>query len=233
MRWIRRTSDRGLVRGIALVCLADMVVGASFGVTTVGAGLPVWLPVLLSVVVFAGAAQFLFVGLLAAGSNPVAAMVAGLLVNLRLVPLGFAVGDLLDGGRLRRALGAHLVVDETVAFALAQRDPDRRRTAYWACGLSLFVCWNVGVLLGAVGGTVVRDPGTLGLDAAFPAVLLALVMPSLRDSTTRRAALVGVVIALGTGPFLPAGLPLLLALTGVLTALGEKPQRIYQPRDSS
>lgn len=222
MRSVWRTPDRDLVRGVALVCLADVVVGVSYGAVTVGAGLPLWLPVLLSVAVFAGAAQFLFVGLLASGGNPVAAVAAGLLVNLRLVPLGFAVGDVL-GGRWSRALGTHLIVDETVAFALAQRDADRRRTAYWACGVGLFVCWNVGVLLGALGGTALRDTDALGLDAAFPAVLLALVLPSLRDPVTRRAALVGVAIALATAPFLPAGLPVLLALTGALTALGGDP----------
>ena len=212
---IWRTLDEGLARDVALVCLADALVGVSFGAITVSSGLPVWLPMVLSVAVFAGAAQFMFVGLVASGGNPIAAAVTGLLVNVRHVPFGFAIGDLLGKGWARRVAGSHLMVDETVAFALLQRDPERRRAVYWACGISLFVCWNLGVMIGAFGGSVVNDTDAFGMDAAFPAVLLALVLPSLRDAATRRASLVGVVIALATAPFLPAGLPVLLALLGL------------------
>ncbi|PXY19239.1 AzlC family ABC transporter permease [Prauserella muralis] len=220
MRSILRTLDRDLARDIGLVCLADAVVGLSFGAITVSSGLPLWLPMLLSLLVFAGAAQFMFVGLIASGGNPVAAVVASLLINARHVPFGFAIGDVLGTGRLRRAVGTHLMIDESVAFALAQRDAERRRAAYWACGVGLFVCWNVGVLAGAFAGTVVTDTDALGLDAAFPAVLLALVLPSVRDGATRRAVLAGVAIALATAPFLPSGVPVLLALAGVLAGLG-------------
>ncbi|MFC4002393.1 AzlC family ABC transporter permease [Prauserella oleivorans] len=220
MRSIWRTLDRDLARDIALVCLADGLVGVSFGAITVSSGLPLWLPMLLSLVVFAGAAQFMFVGLVASGGNPIAAVVAGLLVNARHIPFGFAVGDVFGRGWGSRVLGTHLMIDETVAFALAQRDAQRRRAAYWACGIGLFACWNVGVVIGAFGGTVVTDTDAFGLDAAFPAVLLALVLPALRDRGTRRAVLAGVAIALATSPFLPAGVPVLLALAGVVAGLG-------------
>ncbi|GAA5102148.1 AzlC family ABC transporter permease [Haloechinothrix salitolerans] len=207
-----------LARDIALVLLAGGIVGVSFGAIAVGAGLPMWLPMLLSLLVFAGAAQFLFVGIIAAGGNLVAAVLAGLLVNARHVPFGFAVGDVLGSG-WRRWMGTHVMIDEAVAFALAQRDADRRGAAYWVCGVGLFVCWNVGVVLGAVAGTALSDTATLGLDAAFPAVLLALVLPSLRDKATSAAALMGVVIALVATPVLPAGLPVLLALLALPIAL--------------
>lgn len=219
MRSIWRTLDRDLARDIALVCLADAIVGVSFGAITVSLGLPFWLPMLLSVVVFAGAAQFMFVGIVASGGNPIAAVVAGLLVNARHLPFGFAIGDVLGRGWPRRIVGSHLMIDESVAFALAQDERERRRAAYWACGVALFACWNVGVLAGAFGGTVVTDTDAFGLDAAFPAVLLALILPTMRDAATRRAALAGVAIALATAPFLPAGLPVLLALAGVVVGL--------------
>jgi 4-azaleucine resistance transporter AzlC len=219
MRSIWRTLDRDLARDIALVCVADTIVGVSFGAITVSLGLPLWLPMLLSVVVFAGAAQFMFVGIVAAGGNPIAAVVAGLLVNARHLPFGFAIGDVLGTGWMRRIVGSHLMIDESVAFALAQREPQRRRAAYWACGITLFACWNLGVVAGAFGGTVVTNTDALGLDAAFPAVLLALILPAMRNPATRRAALAGVAIALVTAAFLPTGLPVLLALVGVLAGL--------------
>lgn len=208
-----------LLRGVGLVCLADAVVGLAFGAITIGAGLPAWLPVVLSVAVFGGAAQFLFVGVVVAGGSPLAAATAALLVNGRLMPLGLSVGDLLGPGPLRRLAGAHLVTDETVAFTTTQHDPGHRRSAFWTCGILLFLAWNAGVLAGTVGGRLVPDTDALGLDAAFPAVLLALVMPALRDRATLRAAAAGVVIALVAAPWLPAGLPVLLALAGVLVAL--------------
>ncbi|RZQ65548.1 AzlC family ABC transporter permease [Amycolatopsis suaedae] len=219
MRSLRRTLGPELMRDIALVCLADGVVGLSYGAIAVSSGFDVWVPMLMSVVVFAGAAQFLFIGLVASGGNPFAAVAAGLLVNVRHVPFGFAVGDVLGKGWARKLAGSHLMIDETVAFALAQRDPARRRAAYWFCGISLFVVWNAGVLAGAFAGTVITDTALFGLDAAFPAVLLALVLPSLKDPRARNAALAGAAVALLASPFLPAGLPVLLSLAGVLVAL--------------
>lgn len=209
----------GQARDIALVCLADGLVGLSFGAIAVTAGFPIWLPMLLSLVVFAGASQFMFIAIVGAGGNPIAAVVAGLLVNARHLPFGLAIGDAVGTGWLRRIVGSHVLIDESTAFAMSQSDPRRRRAAYWACGLGLFACWNIGVLVGAYGGTLISSTDALGMDAAFPAVLLALLMPALRDRQTRMAALVGGVIAVATGLVLPAGLPVLLALVALPLAL--------------
>jgi 4-azaleucine resistance transporter AzlC len=213
--------DRGLLRDIALVCLADGVVGLSYGAISVGGGLQLWVPVALSLLVFAGASQFLFVGIVAAGGSPIAATIAGLLVNTRHVAFGLAISDVIGGG-WRRLPGSHLMTDENVAFALGQDDLRQKRAAYWACGIGIFVCWNIGVVIGAAAGSVIADIDVFGLDAAFPAVLLALVLPALRDRSTRTAAAVGVVAALAATPFLPAGLPVLFALVGLLFYRTEK-----------
>ncbi|CAO5184768.1 branched chain amino acid efflux pump [Frankia sp. AiPs1] len=218
--------DRELLRDAALVCGADALVGASFGAIAVGAGLPVWAPVLLSVVVFGGASQFLLVGLLAAGSPVVSAVLACLLVNARHLPYGFAIGDALGSGWARRLVGSHLLVDETVVFALARRPSGRHRAAFWVCGVGLFVCWNLGVLAGAYAGATVPDTDAFGLDAAFPAVLIALILPALRDAPTRRGALAGAALAVGTAPVLPAGLPVVLAPLGLIAGLRGRTGRI-------
>jgi predicted branched-subunit amino acid permease len=99
-----------------LVGAAVAVVGASFGAIAVSAGMPWYLPAVLSVVVFAGAAQFVFVGIAAAGGSVAAAVVAGLLVNLRHLPFGFAVGDIIGSRWRDKLLGSYLMIDETVAF---------------------------------------------------------------------------------------------------------------------
>jgi predicted branched-subunit amino acid permease len=244
--------DSALVRDVALVCLADGIVGVSFGATSVGpagsAGrLAWWVPVALSVLVFAGGAQIAAVGVVLAGGSALAAVLAGAVLNT----YGFAVADVVGdpgvagtarGGsdgqaaphaghprarlarrwlrRLRRLVGTHVITDESVAFALRQSDPVRRRAAFWACGVALFAVWNVSVLLGVALGSAMRDTSAFGLDATFPAVMLALALPTLTSRPTRLAAGTGAVIAVALTPVLPAGLPLLAALGGLGTRWG-------------
>ncbi|KKD04874.1 AzlC family ABC transporter permease [Streptomyces sp. WM6386] len=206
-----------LIRDASLVWLASGIVGVSFGAIAVAGGLPVWVPVVMSLVVYAGSAQFSAVGVLLAGGGPLAAAATGLLLNTRTAAFSLAVADTLGKGRLARLVGAHLVTDETVAFALAQSDPVRRRTAFWVSGLGLFAVWNIGVLAGALAGDALGDTARYGLDAAFPAVLVALVLPALRgDAAVRRSAVLGACVALALAPVAPAGVPVLLALAGLL-----------------
>ncbi|PKW08399.1 4-azaleucine resistance probable transporter AzlC [Streptomyces sp. 1222.5] len=222
MRSLQRTplplesGDGSLVRDSSLVWLAGGIVGVSFGAVSVAGGLPVWVPVLMSAIVYAGSAQFSAVGVLLAGGGPVAAAVTGLLLNTRTAAFSLAVAEIIGSGRATRLLGAHLVTDETVAFALAQSDPVRRRRAFWISGLGLFAVWNVGVAVGALAGSALGDTARYGLDAAFPAVLVALVLPAVRaDAAVRRCALLGAAVALAVTPAVPAGVPVLLALAGL------------------
>ena len=242
MRILWRTTapvrDTSLLRDVGLVCLADGIVGVSFGATSVAGGLAWWVPVALSVLVFAGGSQIAAVGVVLAGGSPLAAVAAGAVLNTRLLPYGLAVADVVRAdsagpgaggpgrtpghgrGRrwarvLRLAAGAHLITDESVAFALRQSGPERRRSAFWTCGASLFVIWNVAVFAGVLLGSTVRDTNALGLDATFPAVLLALALPTLTTRPVRLAAGAGAVLAVALTPVLPAGLPVLAALGGL------------------
>jgi len=220
---IYRTLAGGTLRDIALACLAVWFIGLSYGAIAIASGFPLWVPAAQSVLVLAGASEFLFIGIVAAGGNPIAAALAGLLVNARHLPYGLALPDMTrpDGtGRgWRRLLASHVMNDESVVFALAQEDLPRKRAAYWACGLGVLLCWPAGAVLGALIGSLIGNTNAFGLDAMFPAVILALIVPARRDRVTVRAALIGAVIALATTPFLPAGLPVLLALAGVLAVV--------------
>jgi 4-azaleucine resistance transporter AzlC len=215
MSSIRRTLEPSVLRDIALTCLAVLFIGLSYGATAVASGFPLWVPAVQSVFVLAGASEFLFIGIVGAGGNPIAAALAGLLVNSRHLPYGLSLPEVTGTG-WRRLLGTHLMNDETVVFTLAQPDLARKRAAWRACGLGVLICWPGGAIAGALIGSAVHDTGAFGLDAMFPAVILALIMPSLRDRATLRAAGAGAAIALTATPFLPAGLPILLALAAVL-----------------
>jgi 4-azaleucine resistance transporter AzlC len=214
MRSIWRTPDRD----VTLACLAVWLYGLSYGAIAVADGFPLWLPAAASVLVIAGSSELLFVGMVAAGGSPIAAALAGMAVNSRHLPYGLALPDGILGRGWRRILGTHLMNDESVVFALAQPDPAGKRRAYWACGLGVLVAWPAGAVLGGLLASVVHDTSALGLDAVFPAVILALIFPALRDRVTLRAAGAGAAVALATAPFLPAGVPVLLALLTVVLA---------------
>jgi 4-azaleucine resistance transporter AzlC len=213
-----------VLRDIAFTCLAVWFIGLSYGAIAVASGFPLWVPAAQSVLVLAGASEFLFIGIIAAGGNPIAAALAGLLVNARHVPYSLALPDVTGRG-WRRTLGTHVMNDESVVFALAQDGLARKRAAYWACGLGVLICWPGGAILGALIGSFIRDTNAFGLDAMFPAVILALIVPALRDRVMLRAAVVGAAIALATSPFLPAGLPLLLAVAAVLGTIRRRAAR--------
>lgn len=217
VRTLWRTLGPRLVRDIGAVSVAVGFVGLSFGAIAVATGMPPWAVVGFSLFVFGGGSQFLAVALVAAG-NPVAAILGGLLLNARHLPYAMAIADVLSGGWGRRLVGSHLMIDETVAFALAQPDPPRRRAAYWLTGLLLFTFWQLGTVAGIFVGSAVGDPARYGLDAAFPAALLALLLPRLRESAGLRVGLVAAVVAVAASFFAPPGLPVLLGLVGLLAA---------------
>jgi len=79
----------------------------------------------------------------------------------------------------------------------------------------LFAVWNTTVLLGVLAGSMITNTDAFGLDATFPAVVVALALPALTSRPVRKAAGAGAVIAVALTPVLPAGLPLLAALGGL------------------
>lgn len=225
--WRTLASDRR--RGMLVTALTVGLVGVSYGASAVSAGLPVWFPVALAMTVVAASSEFVLIAILAAGGGPISAVAAGLLLNLRHLPYGMSVKDAVGTG-WRRVVSSHLINDESVVFTTAVTTPAGRRAALTVSGLAILVCWPGGALLGATAGALLASPNMLGLDAVFPAVIATLVLPKL-TGRTRVAALTGAVIALATETALPAGLPILLALVGMLTLVGHprpcrpRPQR--------
>ena len=87
---------------------------------------------------------------------------------------------------------------------------DRRHLLVGA-GLLLLVCWNAGTAIGTFAGDLVADPESLGLDAAFPALFLALLWSQVRERSRLLAALGGAAIALALMPFTGPGIPIVAA----------------------
>jgi predicted branched-subunit amino acid permease len=218
---LSRTTPGGdrVFRDVALVCLADGIVGVSFGAIAVAGGLPWWVPVAMSLLVFAGGSQFAATSVVLAGGGPVAAVAAGALLNARLAPYGFAVAHITGRNWWTRLAGAQVTTDESVAFALREADEGQARRAFWACGVTLYAVWNLAVAGGVLAGSAIRNTAAFGLDATFPAVLLALALPTITARRTKIASGTGAVIAVALTPVLPAGLPVLTGLAGLATLL--------------
>jgi 4-azaleucine resistance transporter AzlC len=210
--------DRTL-NSAAGIGIAVGVYGVSFGVLAVAAGLSVAQACVMSMLVFTGASQFAFVGVLAAGGGALAAMGPAVMLALRNAAYGLSLAPLMPRRLRDRALAAHLVIDESTAMARAEDDPDTARRAFLATGISVWVCWNAGTLAGALLGGGLGDPRALGLDAMFPAAFLALLAPQLRRPGAPVAAVAGAVIALALIGFAPAGVPVVAALAGVAPGL--------------
>jgi 4-azaleucine resistance transporter AzlC len=204
----------GVVLGVAVG-----VFGVSFGVLASTSGLSVAKTCALSLLVFTGASQFAAVSVIGRGGSGVAAIGGALLLAARNGVYGLTMAPILEPGFGRGLVASHLVLDESTAMATAQPDVRSARRAFWATGLAIYVCWNVGTLVGALGGSAIGHPETFGLDAAFPAGFLALLVPHLRRSDGRRAAVIGAGVSLVFIPFVPVGVPILVAVLGAFVGL--------------
>jgi 4-azaleucine resistance transporter AzlC len=203
-----RVRDR-ILRDAVSIGVATGVYAVSFGVLSVAAGFSVAQTCVMSLVAFTGASQFTFVSVMGAGGGLAAALPPAVLLAARNGVYALSLGSVVRRGWWRRALEAHLVIDESTAMAHAQRDPADRRRGFLLTALAIFVCWNAGTLAGALVGGVLGDPRALGLDAIFPAVFLALLVPQVRTRRVLGAAIAGAAIATLLLPSAPAGVPVM------------------------
>lgn len=195
--------------------------GASFGAVSVGSGLSLGQTMVLSLVMFSGASQFAFAGVAAAGGSSVTAVAAALLLGVRNAFYGVPLAAVLTPRGVARLWTAHFVIDETTAMAVGQPHRSLQRYAFWTTGLILCALWQVGTFVGALAGQSV-DPAVFGLDAAAPAVFLALLWPALRRREARVVAVLGAATALALVPVVPQGVPV-VAAAGVAVLAGLRP----------
>ena len=205
-------------RAVAPVALAVAAFGLTFGVLARDAGFGSVAMVVFSATTFAGSAQFATASVLSAGGTVAAAIAAAVLLNTRYVPIGISVAPTLSGPVWKRALRAQLVVDES--WAVAHRGGGRYDPALiLGAGLVLWFTWVTSTALGAVAGDLLGDPERLGLDAAFPALFLALLVGQIDGPRAVQAAFLGAAIALCLVPFVPVGVPIVAAAAACLLGL--------------
>jgi 4-azaleucine resistance transporter AzlC len=213
-------------RVIAPFAVAVAAFGVTFGVLARDAGLGGVKAVVFSATTFAGSAQFAATSVLSAGGTLAAAIAAAVLLNTRYVPIGLSVAPSLRGPAWQRGLRAQLIVDESWAVSHmggGRYDP----RLLLGAGLTLYCSWVAGTTVGIAAGSLLGDPETLGLDAAFPALFLALLVGQVHGRTATVAALAGAAVATALVPVVPPGVPVVAAsvvcLIGLRRAAGQAP----------
>jgi branched chain amino acid efflux pump len=192
-----------------------VVFGASFGLVAEAAGMGSVASVVMSATTFAGSAQFAAASVLSAAGGVGAAVTAAILLNARYVPIGISVASVIRGRSARRLAEAQLVVDESWAFA-RRRDGSFDRGILMGAGVTLYACWVGGTAAGAFAGEALGDPDSLGLDAAFAALFLVLLVLQITSRRALAAAVLGGTIAFALIPFTSPGVPIIAATAGCL-----------------
>ena len=206
------------VRAVGPFAIAVLAFGITFGVLARAAGFGSLAPIVMSATTFAGSAQFAAVSVIGDGGTVAAAVAAALLLNARYGPIGVSVSPVIRGPVLSRLVQAQLVVDEN--WALAARPGGRfDRGVLIGAGVTLYLCWIAGTAIGAIVGDAFGDPAALGLDAAFPALFLALLVPQLGERRKLAAAVLGAAIALVLTPVAPVGVPIVAASVACLLGI--------------
>jgi 4-azaleucine resistance transporter AzlC len=214
----RSAAFRAGLRAGAPFAAAGFILSMSFGVLARDIGMPALAVIVMSIIVFAGSAQFATIAILGAGGGIGAAVAAAAMMNSRFLAMGIALAPSLPGGRWKRALQGQTVVDSSWAMA-AQGDGSFDRIFLFGSTAVQYVTWQAGTLVGALAGNVLGDPDKLGLDAVYPAFFLAILIVELRRPGAPIVALAGAAIALVLIPVAPAGIPVLAASVAALSGL--------------
>lgn len=206
MRRLSPAQKRGLSVG-----LATGLYGISFGALAVVAGLSVLQASALSLLMFTGGSQFAFIGVMGGGGSLGAATAAASLVGVRNAVYGVTANAMMRPHGWRKAVSAHVTIDESIAVASATEDPDEERRGFWTAGIAVFALWNLFTLVGALAGNALGDPKAWGLDGAAVAAFLGLLWPRLKAKDPIVIAVVAALVTVLAAPFVPPGIPIILA----------------------
>ncbi|MGJ9426772.1 AzlC family ABC transporter permease [Nesterenkonia halotolerans] len=193
------------------IATAISLYGISFGALSTAAGMSLWQTVALSALLFSGASQFAFIGILASGGTGAAALGASTLLSGRNTIYAVQMKALLNPKGFKRLAAAQITIDESAAVAMSAESALEQRRGFWGAGIACYLFWNLATVLGALLGDVIADPEALGLDGAVVAAFLALLWPRLKSLDSWALAVLAALITTLTMPLLAPGIPVLAA----------------------
>ena len=191
------------------VGLAVGAAGVAFGAVAVADHFTVAQACFLSLVLFSGASQFSLVAVMSAGGSPLSAIITGTFLGGRNGLYGVRMAQILKLKGFKRAVAAHVTIDESTGVAIAQESLEDQRTAFWYTGFGVFFFWNLFTLIGALGAKAIGDTSAWGLDVASPAIFCAVLFPRLKERKLLIAGVLSFIWALSITQFVPAGVPII------------------------
>ncbi len=204
---------------LAALAVASVAVGVAVSAIMSDIGTSDAVIMAAAILAFSGTGELAYASVIASGGGLAPAVGAALLVSSRFGLLAMSMAKRWPAPAWERAAMAHITGEAQVAAALVAPDPAAARRAYWQVALAMSGGWVVGSALGLLLGNVIGDTKAIGLDAVFPASLIAVVVGALRRRDTSAAAALGAVIALALTPFTPGGVPILVASVASVVAL--------------
>src|SRR5512133_919717 len=195
MWWTPKVWPEGLRASLPLA-LPIAAVGMSFGLLAAPL-LGALSTIAMSAVVWSGTAQFAALSILISGGTMTLAASAGLLANIRFLPMGFAIAPSMRGGPLRRLLTGAVLAD--ASFVIGHRGGRQFdiRALAWAAPVQ-YVGWLGGTLAGVAGADAIGDASRWGLDVLFPVFYLSLLLPELFPEHVQAASGVGLGNLIGS-----------------------------------
>lgn len=176
--------------------LGYLSIGFAAGVVEKTAGLTLAEIAMISIILYAGSAQFIAAGMIAAGSSSPAIVVTILLVNLRHLLLSAALSPYFRHlTPLRNLLIGSLLTDETFGVAIQKSASRKRISERWMHGLNItaYLNWFLANLAGAFFGQWIASPEQWGLDFALPAMFIGLLVLTMMG---RRKYLLDITVGL-------------------------------------
>lgn len=201
------------------MAITFFALGVTLQVLLIDRGTSVGRALLASSVIFSATSQFAYLAVRDAGGGEWAAVAAGAVVATRFGIMAMTLNPRLPDVLWRRVAAAVNAFDPNVAIAVQQESPEAVEREFWRTTAAMMSGWFSGILIGTFIGNVVGDIDRLGLDAIFPAALLAIVGNLIRAGEGRIAAIAGALICLLLIPVAPAGVPIILSVLGVGVAI--------------
>lgn len=202
--------------------VSGFAIGLVFGVLARQVGLSVTESVLMSALVFSGAAQFVVLGLWTAPLPVITIALTTLVVGLRHLLMGAALGPWFSRLPPLKAYGSvFFMADENWALTMSEFSKGRRDGAFLlGGGLAMFASWTISTLIGRTIGGALQDPSRWGLDFAFTAVFLALLAGMWKGRTDLLPWAMAAVVAVAADYWLPGQWYILLGgLAGSLAGV--------------
>ena len=197
LRKLTASVARGIYRALPIM-LGYAPIGAAYGLLSRQAGCDVWATLVLSILVFAGASQFMAISMMAGGASPAAIISSTFVVNFRHVLMAASLSPFVSSWKQwqRAALGCMLTDESFVMHSRHFADGEADPAAAIALNASAYITWAAASVAGFYIGGLTGDPRKFGLDFALPGMFIGLLMPLCRDKSSATSAVAGGLSAL-------------------------------------